>query len=343
MKALIIKMSSMGDVLHTLPAISEARQHWPGIRFDWVVEEGFAEIPAWHAAVDRVIPVALRRWRRQPLAAVRSGEWRAFRRALRLETYDCIIDAQGLIKSAVITRMAHGARWGLDRFSAREPMAALAYRHGVGVARSGHAIERTRKLFAAALGYTMEDDLPEYGIAGSFPASPGDDAYLVFLHGTTWASKLWPLDYWKALVVRAGEAGFEVRLPWGTDTERQRADVIAAGADHCTVLDSLALKDMAGQLAGAQGCVAVDSGLGHLAAALEIPAVSIYGSTDPARTGTRGRHQRHLAASFACAPCLARECGYAGKAPVRPACYETVPVDSVWEALTAARKAAAQS
>jgi len=342
MKALIIKMSSMGDVLHTLPAISEARQHRPEIRFDWVVEEGFAEIPAWHAAVDRVIPVALRRWRRQPLAAVRSGEWRAFRRALRLETYDCIIDAQGLIKSAVITRMAHGARWGPDRFSAREPLAALAYRHGVGVARSGHAIEHARKLFAAALDYTPGDDLPDYGIAGAFPAPVSEDAYLVFLHGTTWASKLWPLDYWKALAARAGEAGFGVRLPWGTDAERQRADVIAAGLDHCTVLDRLSLADMAGLLAGARGCVAVDSGLGHLAAALEVPTVSIYGATDPVRTGTRGRHQRHLAASFSCAPCLARECSYPGKATVRPACYETVPAGSVWEALTEARKAAAQ-
>jgi len=341
MKALIIKMSSMGDVLHSLPAITEARQHQPDIRFDWVVEEGFAEIPAWHAAVDRVIPVALRRWRRQPLVTIRSGEWRAFRSALRSEHYDIVIDAQGLMKSAVITRMARGSRYGLDRFSARESLAALAYQQRVGVPRHEHAIQRTRKLFAAVLGYSLEDDMPAYGIAGSFKAAPANDNYLVFLHGTTWTSKLWPLEYWRALVGLAGEAGLKVRLPWGTKAEQQRADAIAEGADHCTVLDKLTLSEMAGMLAGAKGCVAVDSGLGHLAAALEVPTVSIYGSTDPARTGTRGLHQCHLSASFECAPCLSRDCTWRGSQAVSPACYESLPADRAWQALRETRQAVA--
>ncbi|MGS6555311.1 lipopolysaccharide heptosyltransferase I, partial [Escherichia coli] len=121
MRVLIVKTSSMGDVLHTLPALTDAQQAIPGIKFDWVVEEGFAQIPSWHAAVERVIPVAIRRWRKAWFSAPIKAERKAFREALQAENYDAVIDAQGLVKSAaLVTRLAHGVKHGMDWQTARE-------------------------------------------------------------------------------------------------------------------------------------------------------------------------------------------------------------------------------
>src|SRR5690606_34187458 len=127
MRVLVIKTSSLGDVIHTLPALTDAARALPGARFDWVAEENFAEIPAWHPAVDTVIPVALRRWRRAPLKAWRSGEWRAMKQAIAASPADVVIDAQELIKSALLTRYASAPVHGLDRASVREPFAARFY------------------------------------------------------------------------------------------------------------------------------------------------------------------------------------------------------------------------
>ena len=105
MRVLVVKMSSLGDVIHTLPALTDAAAAIPGITFDWVVEEGFAEIPAWHPAVDTVIPIALRRWRKHPWRDFRGPQWRACRQALRRQHYDAVIDAQGLLKSVFVARL----------------------------------------------------------------------------------------------------------------------------------------------------------------------------------------------------------------------------------------------
>lgn len=152
MRVLIVKTSSMGDVLHTLPSLTDAMQAIPGIRFDWVVEEGFAQIPTWHAAVDRVIPVAIRRWRKAWFSAPIKAERKAFRDALQAHHYDAIIDAQGLVKSAaLVTRLAHGIKHGMDWQSAREPLASLFYNRRHAIAKQQHAVERTRSCSQRAL------------------------------------------------------------------------------------------------------------------------------------------------------------------------------------------------
>ncbi len=154
MRVLVVKTSSMGDVLHTLPALTDAMQAMPDIRFDWVVEEGFAQIPSWHPAVERVLPVAIRRWRKAWFSAPISAERRAFRDALRAVRYDAVIDAQGLVKSAaLVTRLARGIKHGMDWQTAREPLASLFYNRRHPIAKAQHAVERTRELFAKSLGY----------------------------------------------------------------------------------------------------------------------------------------------------------------------------------------------
>lgn len=335
MKILIVKTSSLGDVVHTLPALSDAVRALPGIRFDWVVEEALVEIPAWHPAVERVIPVALRRWRKRPMTAVMSGEWRKFQRQLRAESYDKIIDAQGLIKSALLTRMARGTRYGLDRHSAREPLAALGYGHRFSIGKNKHAIARVRELFAAVLGYPCPVTPPDYGLSrGRFSPIPADERYVVFLHGTAWASKQWPVEYWVQLARLAAEAGYKVYLPWGSEQEQQRAQRIAVQCPDVTVLPKMNLAGLAAVLAHARGVVGVDTGLAHLAAALSAPAVTIYGATRPELTGTVGENQMHLCAKFPCAPCGGRVCSYRGAADVQPACYQTVAPAKVWDTIT---------
>ncbi len=389
MRVLIVKTSSLGDVIHTLPALTDAARALPGIRFDWVVEEGFAEIPRWHPAVERVIPVAVRRWRKHPLRAWRSGEWRAFTAAIHAERYDAVIDAQGLLKSAWLARHAHGPLHGLDRRSAREPLASLFYRHRHAVAWGRHAVLRVRELFARALGYALpagRGDAPA-GHAGTAPAAspsaatgpcrgrhapaggpPADAAdpygldrarvlagagqaagsagtsYLVFLHGTTWPTKHWPELYWRRLAERACAAGWQVHLPWGSDAERARAERLAEGLAGARVLPKLTLAGVAAEIAGARACVAVDTGLGHLAAALAVPTVSVYGPTNPGFTGAWGKDQHHLDSDFPCAPCLQKRCRYTPSADDRaradfareqPLCFTRVAPERVWSELAA--------
>lgn len=331
MRVLLVKMSSLGDVVHTLPALTDASQAIPGVSFDWVVEENFAEIPTWHPAVRRILPVALRRWRRTWRDS--RDERRAFRMELRSQAYDCVIDAQGLIKSAWIARMAMGARWGLDYRSAREPLAALTYHHRVSVPREQHAVSRTRALFASVLGYPGPGKIADYGLARDRlptpPVVPGD---LVFLHGTTWPSKHWPEGYWRELMVLAATAGHRVLLPWGNEDERARAERIAeAGKGYGQVLPRCGLGELAALIASSRVVVGVDTGLAHLAAALGIPSVTVYGATLAGRTGTYGAGQIHLSAQFPCSPCLSRECHYQGTVQPRPACYTTLPPECVWQ------------
>ncbi|MEZ5568374.1 MAG: lipopolysaccharide heptosyltransferase I [Halioglobus sp.] len=312
---MLVKLSSLGDVVHTLPALTDAAAALPGIRFDWVVEEAFAEVPAWHPAVDRVIPVALRRWRRHPLDTAWLTEWRAVKRALGGLRHDAVIDAQSLLKSAWIARYARGPRCGLDWHSAREPLASAGYDRRFAVARNLHAVERVRRLFAQALGYALPATAQDYGLSrASFAAAyPGNrDAHtqasrwvdvaqapLVFLHGSARVEKCWPEHCWAELIRLAVAAGERVLLPWGSEEERARAGRLktSAGAELVQVLPRMSLTALAQQVCASSAAVAVDTGLGHLCAALAVPTVSLYGPTQVERVGTRGAWQRHVCAA----------------------------------------------
>jgi heptosyltransferase-1 len=322
----------MGDVLHALPALTDAMHAIPEIRFDWVVEEAFQEIPAWHPAVDRVIPVALRRWRKHPLQALWSGEWNAFKRALKNRTYDVVLDSQGLIKSAWIARKARGVvRVGYDSISARESIASYFYQRKISVDRNLHAIVRQRQIFAKALGYDVPGAAPNSSL--SIQWKPEKDLpYVVFLHGTSWSSKEWPEMYWKELAVLAVDAGYAVKLLWGSEVERSRAVRIAAKNSSATVLPGLTLGEIASVFAEASGVIGVDSGLAHLAAALGVPAITLYGATDASKTGALGPRQKNIQGDASCAPCLSRVCrnpNVMGK----PACWESLAPKYVWKSI----------
>ena len=330
MRVLLIKTSSLGDVLHALPAVTDAVNAIPGIQFDWVVEAPFAEVPAWHPAVDRVIPMSIRRWRKAPLKALLSGKWSAFRKALKAREYDVVLDAQGLIKSGLVTSMARGPKYGLDRHSAREPLASRFYDYPLAVEKGEHAIVRLRKLFAEALQYSLPESEADSAIRTIEQTSLSPT--ILFVHGTTWITKHWPDHYWIELAALVNHAGYRVMLPWGNKQEQQRAEKIAAERD-AIILPKSTLSELVEQFQQVDGMVCVDSGLAHLGAALKIPSVTVYGSTNPGLTGTWGKNQYHLTAERECSPCLKRACPLKENGEIQPPCYRSISPAQVWQQL----------
>ncbi|TDB52555.1 lipopolysaccharide heptosyltransferase RfaC [Photorhabdus luminescens] len=299
MRVLLVKTSSMGDVLHSLPALTDAEKNLPDIRFDWVVEEGFSQIPGWHSVVDQIIPVAIRRWRKNWFSPEIRAERRLFREKLKLHQYDAIIDAQGLLKSAfLVTRLAYGPKHGYDRKSIREPLASFFYDCGHTVSKQQHAVERIRELFAVSLGYIKPAAQGDYGIARHFlPQHPENQSnYLVFLHATTRDEKHWPESHWRQLIAEIQPTGVQVKLPWGAEHEYQRALSLAENFPHVEVLPKLTLAQVAQELAGAKAVVSVDTGLSHLTAALDRPNITLFGPTDPGLIGGYGKEQISLKA-----------------------------------------------
>lgn len=290
MNLLLVKTSSLGDVIHMLPAITDAVQARSGLYIDWLVEESFAAIPAWHPAVSRVIPIAMRRWKKHWTARSTWQQIKLAHAALQTQHYDLVIDSQGLLKSALWCRQAQGTRVGYDRTSAREPLASRFYDRTVTVSRQLHAIDRNRQLMAQALGYALQDARPDYGLQGLAPRLPEPGIELpvhsiMGLHATSRADKLWPTANWKALAQALATHGRCLVLPWGNDEERLRAEEIAREASNAIVLPRLGLDAVASLIGQSEAVVGVDTGLLHLAAALGKPGLALYTATPPALTG----------------------------------------------------------
>jgi heptosyltransferase-1 len=285
-RILLVRLSSMGDIIHNLPAVSDLIAHMPNARLDWVVEEGFAELPRLHPAIDRVIPIAMRRWRRSLLKADTRREIGELRRTLHDTHYDLVLDSQCLIKSAIVARAAGAPVYGMDWPSSREHLASLFYWRRFSAPWSLHAVERYRTLSAQALGYAKEGPV-NYGLTPPAltqkwrPSAP----YAVLLTATSRDDKLWPEEDWIALGQMLYADGLSVVLPWGSDKERARAERIADILPNATVAPRMTLTEAARLLADAQVAVGVDTGLAHMAAAVGTPIVAIYTATDPNATG----------------------------------------------------------
>jgi len=287
LKVLLIKISSLGDIVHNLPVASDIRSRFPDARIDWAVEEAYAPLVGLHPSITRIVPVAIRRWRVRPLVASTWTEIGELRRLFRKEEYDAVIDTQGLIKSALLARAAHGRRHGYDAASAREALAARLYDVTHHVARNVHAVTRNRLLAGSVLGYRLEAPA-DFGIrAGTGGTGPGA-RYAVLLHATSRADKLWPVAHWIELARAIESRGMRCVLPWGTDEEGRRSRLIAGALRDGQVPARAPLAEVAKLIAGAALVVGVDTGLTHLAAALHIPVVALFCGSDPALTGVYG-------------------------------------------------------
>jgi heptosyltransferase-1 len=290
-RILIVKTSSMGDVVHALPLASDIAQARPGAQIEWVVEESFAAIARLHPAVARVIPVAVRRWRETLASGAAWRELRAAIAAIRAHDYDAVIDCQGLLKSALVARAARGPRFGYDRASAREPLAASLYTRTFNVDRALHAIERNRRLGAAALGYALGGP-PRFGLCPTAPvgewATLAGQPFAAMLTNASRATKRWPDERWIAVEHRLAARGLKSLLFWGSEAERADTQRRAQPMRNAIVVPRAALDEIAGVLARASIVIGLDTGLTHLAAAVGRPTIGIYCDYDPKLVGITG-------------------------------------------------------
>ncbi len=287
---LIVKTTSMGDVIQYLPAVTDLRAHFPDVRIDWLVEEPFAPLARLHPAVRDVIPTALRRWRKRLALPSTWKEMFALRARLASGGYDRVIDAQGLIKSAILARLGHAPISGYARGSAREGAATRFYDARFEVSWERHAVERNRLLTAAAMGYVANSPI-DYGIRAPEPKPDAwhpDEPYALLFTATARDEKLWPEPNWVELGRALNRKGLICVLPAGSAVERERAGRIAKQLPHAEVVPPVGLDALATVIERAQCAVGVDTGLSHLAAALRVPIIAIYVATEPGANGVAG-------------------------------------------------------
>ncbi|WP_192355419.1 lipopolysaccharide heptosyltransferase I [Mesorhizobium mediterraneum] len=298
MKVLIVKTSSMGDVIHTFPAVEDAGRNRPDVSFDWCVEEAFAGIVALHPAIATIHTVAIRRWRTSSLGPSTWREAAALRRALRDCRYDLVIDAQGLLKSALVAKLAAAPIAGFDRSSAREPSATLFYDRRYAVSRDLHAIERTRRLFGLALGYEPDFSGLESGIvppAGGSTFVGEKTAFL--LHGTSREDKKWPVGDWIETARLLVERGMTPVTTWSNDREKAVAEAIAEAVPQTVLVPKSPLAEIAAIIGRSALVIGADTGLAHLASAFGLPTVAVFLATEPGLTGPRGPFSSTLLAA----------------------------------------------
>ncbi len=320
MRVLIIKLTSMGDLMHAFPALTDAVQQMPDVRFDWVVDESFSEVPQWHPAVDHVITTAHRRWKKNLINSWKQGEFSQFYQQLNAADYDVIVDLQSNLKSAFVSWLRRSPVHGYDKNTCREKPAHWAYAKHYSVPLRQHAIERQRELFARIFNYERPQSKSDYGVdlsACELPALTLPEKYVVFVHNASWPTKLWPVNHWQALIDIVAAKGYSVLLPCGSDAEYQRAQEISAKHTMAIALPKMTLNQMAAVMSSAQAAVCSDTGLAHMAAVTSTPAITLYAVTDTLLIGTVGEHQQHIVAG--------RDHG--------DATMDEISVDHVWQKL----------
>ena len=301
MKILLIRVSSLGDVLHNMPIVADLLSQFPHAQIDWVVEENFSDLVRLHPGVRHVIPFALRRWRKNLFSSAVRQEMAAFRTRLQAEHYDVILDTQGLLKTGLIMGLAHGrTKVGLangTEGSGYEPLSRLFHSTSVRVGRRTHAVQRGRLVAATALGYLDRlDRLPvDFGLRAPQGEvmlwQPAGD-YIVFFHGTAGAHKKWPLPDWIRLGQFLQSTGKPILLAWGNPTEQQEAIALASALPGATVLPRLSMHEAILLAQRAALVIGVDTGLTHIAAAYRRPTIEIY--TASPRWKTEGNWDQRI-------------------------------------------------
>lgn len=292
MRILLVKMSSMGDIIHNMPLIHDIKQHYPEAIIDWVVEESFVELARLNPLVNQVIPIAMRRWKKAIFSKVTWAQLSDFRKKLRQHHYDAILDTQGLIKSAVVTKLAKGVSYGQNANTSHEYPAHWLLNRTLEIPRNLHAITRNRLTGAKALNYVFDEQRTDYDLR---PAQQADDNLIAILpkncvmlfHSTARDSKHWPNNHWIKLGQFLESQAYTLALPWGSPLEKQRAESIAASMSSAVVLPKLSIVQLAALMQKSIACVGLDTGLTHIAVALNVPTLAIFTDTFIWQAGTQ--------------------------------------------------------
>lgn len=337
MKILVVKLSSLGDILHTFPAISDLRRKFPDAEIHWLVEPTFAEVVGWHSAINKVISVPLRAYKKKwwRITSLLNG----LRKKLQAEKYDVVIDLQGLLKSTLMAKLAGAPIYGFHAENARESQAAWFYQKTAKALEGVHVIEKNQQLVAQIFSMDMPK-IVDYGLdpfhqqlLKSELSTPlkeiTKEPFIVLLHGTTWNSKYWPESSWAELIKLFAQQGKHCLLPWGNEDELQRANRLKiVGGEYAQILPKLSLTELMNVLIRARAFVSVESGIGHLAAALGIHGVMLHGPTSPNYSGILGKHCQHLTSGVNCSPCFKRDCPILNEMNVPP-CQQAITPQQV--------------
>ena len=286
----------MGDLMHALPALTEAEQNIKNISFDWVVDKAFSSVPGWHPAVDKIIKTDHRNWKKQLFSSEPREALNLVKKEINATDYDYVVDMQNNLKSAFLSFLSDHRVTGMDASSSREYPAHWAYSNKVNINKSLHAIDRQKELLASSLGYSPTSDI-NYGISKvKFlePAMALPARYVVLVQNASWPTKQWPVASWKDLVKHLDGRGVNVLLPSGNKEELLRAKDIASVSEKATALEILPLNEVAYIIDNADYCICSDTGLAHLSAVVNTPSLTLYGPTDINLIGTKGNNQRHI-------------------------------------------------
>lgn len=306
-KILLVKLSSLGDVLHNLPIVWDLRTRLPDAQIDWVVEEGYVHLlepllsKDGFRGIDRIIPFGLRRWKKNLFRLATWQEFFAFRKTLQSTTYDVLIETQGLLKSAIVCSLAKKSSGAViaglanaTEFSGYEPLARTFYNQSVQVPTHCHAVDRSRWVMCSALDWSLieRDDTPHFypsEFIASIPKSSIADLrspYILCFHSTAREAKRWSNDNWIALSKDLSARGYQMVFPWGSPAEKAVSQLLASQISGALVPPAFSIEQAFSVIAGASLTVGVDTGLTHLAAVLNKPTVEIY--CDSPRWKTEG-------------------------------------------------------
>jgi len=289
----------MGDLMHALPALTEAKEHFKEIEFDWVVDKSFSEVPKWHPAVNKIITTDHRNWKKQLLSPNSRKAFRSVIYEINSTNYDLVIDMQNNLKSAFVSFMCKHQVIGMDSKSVREYPAHLSYNKKISISKELHAITRQKILLSNALGYSTSSS-NDYGISDLEFKEPSfnlPNEYVTLVQNASWKTKQWSIPNWQLLVKHLDNSGIEMILPSGNEEEYQRALKISSFSEKAHVLRPLPLNQIAYIMKKAKFSVCSDTGLAHLSALVNTPSITLYGPTDTKLIGTEGKNQLHLVGS----------------------------------------------
>ena len=274
MKALIVKTSSMGDVIHALPVLTDIKKAAPETEIHWLVESAFADLPRSNPLVEKVICCNVRKWKKSIFSSETRQAVQDLSAELKKERYDLVVDLQGLIKSAVLGRLAKAPFCGYDRNSIKEPLASFFYDRKASISRSLPAIERNRRLAAFAFQFPFEDTVPDFGFS-IVPSEERED-YLVCFANTSRETKLWPENYWVELSKQLNNFS-RIIFPWGSPKEKERVEGFSREiGERAFVPEKMTIGQLIPIIQKARAVVGLDTGMTHLSAALGTPTVGIF-------------------------------------------------------------------